>query len=260
MKEPLLSIIVPVYNAGEFLRPCIQSILSNKYENFELLLICDEPTDDSLEIGWEYSKTDARVKAINIPHGGVSVARNTGLFLASGEWIGFVDADDTIAPNRFSDAINAANEYGVEMVSCAIQKVINGNFSHIIKSGVGPGLVSFKDGASIFGLCTNFIYKASLIKDNKITFQDCDYGEDSLFSIQAFFYAGKVYNLGTPLYYLTRGHESLSTAEMTEERKQRLLDAASKVINQVSEQTNDSTLFLETIIKYLGSRPIFKKQ
>lgn len=255
----LLSIIVPVYNAGEFLRPCIQSILDNDYENFELLLICDEPTDDSFKVCQEYAKNDNRIKALLIPHGGVSVARNVGLFLASGEWIGFVDADDTIEPNRFSDAITAAKEHNVQMVSCAITKINNGKAYRVIKDRKA-GIVPFGNETSILGLCTNHIYKADLINDNEIRFKDCDYGEDSIFSAQAFFYAGETYHLGVPLYYLTRGHESLSGRPITEERKQRLLEAANSAISDVKNRGGDYEKFAKVVTDYLMSRPFFREK
>lgn len=96
MKVPQLSVIVPVYNAEKTLRQCVDSILSQAYEDFELLLIDDGSKDSSPIICNEFEKKDARVRVFHKPNGGVSSARNVGLDYAQGEWITFIDSDDYI--------------------------------------------------------------------------------------------------------------------------------------------------------------------
>lgn len=99
MKEiqaPLVSIIVPVYNAEKYLNRCVDSILFQAMTDFELLLIDDGSKDNSGRICDEYAEKDARVRVFHKPNGGVSSARNLGLDNAKGEWITFVDADDVI--------------------------------------------------------------------------------------------------------------------------------------------------------------------
>ena len=253
----MLSIIVPVYNAGKYLSPCIWSILNNDYQNFELLLVLDEPTDGSDLVCQEFAKTDSRIRVISVPHGGPSPARNKGIEESKGEWIAFVDHDDTILPNRFTDTIKAAYEHSVKIVSCSINKVLDGNVSKIIKK-YPPGIIKFGGHTTIFGMCTNLIFDSKLIKDNDIRFPDCTIGDDSLFAIEAFFLAGELYNIGIPLYNLTRGHSSLSNSPMSDERKQKLLDEANRIIKKYSSYENDD-LFKETLLSYIWSRPIFKK-
>ena len=97
MKEiqaPLVSIIVPVYNAEKYLNRCVDSILSQAMTDFELLLIDDGSKDNSGRICDEYATKDARVRVFHKPNGGVSSARNLGLDNAIGKWITYVDADD----------------------------------------------------------------------------------------------------------------------------------------------------------------------
>lgn len=94
--SPLISVIVPVYNAEKTLRQCVDSILGQDYSVFELLLIDDGSKDDSPAICDEYVVKDIRVKVFHKPNGGVSSARNLGLDNAQGEWITFIDADDYI--------------------------------------------------------------------------------------------------------------------------------------------------------------------
>ncbi len=95
MKE-LISVIVPIYNSGQYLYGCIKSILQQSYTNFELILIDDGSTDDSQNICLELSKTDKRIIFLLQEHRGVSAARNTGLKKAKGKYLFFVDSDDRI--------------------------------------------------------------------------------------------------------------------------------------------------------------------
>lgn len=99
--KPLISIIVPVYNVEEFLEKCIDSILNQTFKNFELILINDGSTDNSGNICEKYSKKDDRIIVIHKKNGGVSSARNVGLDLAQGEYIGFVDSDDFIEEDMY---------------------------------------------------------------------------------------------------------------------------------------------------------------
>ena len=109
-KLPLVSIIVPVYNAEKYLSRCVESILKQENSNFELLLVDDGSIDKSLEICRFYYKQDKRVNVIQHEHNrGVSEARNTGLSVAKGKWIAFVDADDSVTPDWLSGCIGYDN-------------------------------------------------------------------------------------------------------------------------------------------------------
>lgn len=111
-----VSIIVPVYNVENDLAYCIDSILSQTYENIELLLIDDGSSDSSPEICDEYAKKDKRVRVYHRKNGGVSSARNYGLDNAEGEYVLFVDSDDRIAPDTVKDNINLAIANNLDMV------------------------------------------------------------------------------------------------------------------------------------------------
>lgn len=102
---PLISIIVPIYNAEEYLPRCVDSILSQSFGDFELLLVNDGSRDGSLAICQRYAAEDDRVRVIDKPNGGVSSARNLGLESASAGWVMFADADDWIEPNTLELAV-----------------------------------------------------------------------------------------------------------------------------------------------------------
>lgn len=97
-----ISVIVPVYNAIDYIDNCIKSILNQEEKNFEILLIDDGSTDGSGEKCDNWSTKDARIRVFHKKNGGVSSARNTGLDNARGEWVAFIDADDEVSPQYLS--------------------------------------------------------------------------------------------------------------------------------------------------------------
>ena len=103
-----VSIIVPVYNIENYIRVCVESILAQTYESFELILVDDGSKDNSGILCDEYAAIDSRVKVIHKENGGVSSARNTGLQQAKGKWIMYVDGDDWIEPDMIESLIETA--------------------------------------------------------------------------------------------------------------------------------------------------------
>lgn len=112
----LVSIIVPVYNTEKFLKSALDSIKMQSYRNLEVLLINDGSTDDSGSICDSYAKSDKRIKVFHIDNHGVSYARNIGLQEAIGQYITFVDSDDTIAVNMIEELVNALDKYKCDCV------------------------------------------------------------------------------------------------------------------------------------------------
>lgn len=98
----MISVIVPVYNTEQYLEQCIDSILDSAFEDFELILIDDGSDDGSTEICRRYCEKDRRIKVIVQEHAGVSAARNRGIEKCSGEWVVFVDSDDSILNDFFT--------------------------------------------------------------------------------------------------------------------------------------------------------------
>ncbi|MFT9493367.1 glycosyltransferase, partial [Anaerosolibacter sp.] len=103
---PKLSIVVPIFNVEDYLPACIDSILNQTYTDFELILVNDGSIDKCEEICVEYKKKDARIKVIHKKNGGVSSARNVGIQIAEGEYLAFVDPDDTIENNMYEELIS----------------------------------------------------------------------------------------------------------------------------------------------------------
>lgn len=126
--DELISIIVPIYNVEEYLPRCLNSLISQDYDNLEIILVDDGSTDKSAEICNTYARYDCRIKAFHKENGGVSSARNFGLKRASGNWIGFVDADDYIQSNMYSKMALEIPKTSKLIISCAVMvEDIKGN-------------------------------------------------------------------------------------------------------------------------------------
>lgn len=108
--RPLISIVTPVYNAEKFLEETVGSIQNQTYQNWELLLVDDGSTDNSLQIAEDLAKTDPRINAVSIKNSGAAIARNTGIDLAKGSYICFIDADDLWLPEKLEKQIKFMQE------------------------------------------------------------------------------------------------------------------------------------------------------
>lgn len=117
-----ISVIVPVYNVEHFLSECVDSIINQRYNNLEILLIDDGSTDKSGEICDKYSKKDSRIKTIHQSNKGLSGARNAALDIASGDYITFVDSDDIIESDMVSTMVNYIED-GIDIVACQLKRI-----------------------------------------------------------------------------------------------------------------------------------------
>lgn len=127
MKSLMISIIVPVYRVEKYLKKCIDSILNQTYSEFELILVDDGSPDGCPIICDEYADQDSRVKVVHKTNGGLSDARNAGLEIATGEFIGFVDSDDYIAPQMYSVLLNSLLENDADVAICNYARVDENN-------------------------------------------------------------------------------------------------------------------------------------
>lgn len=135
---PLLSIIVPIYNAQNYLEKCVNSIRDQFFSDWELILINDGSTDNSEYICKNFSDRDGRIRVFNKTNGGAASARNYGLNVARGEYVTFVDSDDYIEPDMYQNMLKIIAEYGCDIVMCDCIKEMAENasfFTHPIRKG-----------------------------------------------------------------------------------------------------------------------------
>lgn len=127
----LISIIVPVYKTEPYLRKCLNSIVRQTYENLEIIIVDDGSPDNCGKICDEYAALDSRIKVIHQRNGGLSAARNTGLKIASGAYIGFTDSDDWIDADMFETLYNGAQEHGADISICGFYSVRNNKYEEV---------------------------------------------------------------------------------------------------------------------------------
>jgi glycosyltransferase involved in cell wall biosynthesis len=114
----LISVIVPVYKTEPYLRKCLKSIIGQTYKNLEIIIVDDGSPDNCGKICDEYAALDSRIKVIHQKNSGISAARNAGLKIASGEYIGFTDSDDWLDADMFETLYNGALEYNADITIC----------------------------------------------------------------------------------------------------------------------------------------------
>lgn len=113
-----ISVIIPVYNVEPYLKKCVDSVINQSYKNLEIILVDDGSTDKSGDICDEYKKNEQRIIVVHQENKGLSAARNVGLELATGEWIGFLDSDDWIMQEMYEVLLNLAIEHNADISTC----------------------------------------------------------------------------------------------------------------------------------------------
>lgn len=216
---PKLSVIIPCYNIAEHLPKCIESILEQDFGDFELLLINDGSSDTTLKIAEHYIKKDNRIKIHSHENKGVSYTRNTGIKLAQGEYIVFIDGDDYVKPDYLKQLLKGYAE-GCWTI-CGMVNVRNGK---AMENGYFKKLLSLfhkkiihKDDFleilayySLSSPCAR-IYSKSILTENKIIFpENISYQEDLLFNLEYCKYIRQVSLLDYFGYYYIE-HPSSST-------------------------------------------------
>lgn len=120
---PKVSVIVPVYNTEEFLPRMLNSLLTQNYHDFELILIDDGSSDKSGEICDRYAESDNRIRVIHSSNHGASAARNQGIEVANGEWITFIDSDDLVLPEYLNTMVEIGQKYESDLVMTGLQRI-----------------------------------------------------------------------------------------------------------------------------------------
>lgn len=222
-----ISIIVPVYNTEAYLSACADSLLAQTHEDLELIFVDDGSTDGSSALLDSYAKKDPRVRVIHRPNGGVSAARNCGIEAATGDFIGFVDSDDTVEPNYCEALLRAFSEHpeiGVSICNRFIHGHPNGR---PLGGTAGAGKVlspreavrlACSIGKSFEGYLWNKLFRAGIFREQEdgaprfLLDPSLAICEDLLLCVRIFASGQRAYFDPTPLYhYLYRESGALRT-------------------------------------------------
>lgn len=220
---PLVSIIVPIYNAEKYLNRCVNSLLNQTYGNLEILLVDDGSLDKSSRICDTYEKQDSRVKAIHKENGGVSLARNTGLEKSTGDFIVFLDSDDYAEEDLIQTALSSISQAEVIVWSYFVDFIDSEEFRYrykVVKLPDGNYITDkintlelSEDFVGSLGYVWNKMYKADFIRRNSYKFDvNVSLFEDLVFNAEVLAAADAVVFINVPLtHYNQRQETTLGT-------------------------------------------------
>lgn len=163
-----ISVIVPVYNVETYLRECIDSIINQTYKNLEIILVDDGSTDSSPAICDQYAQKDRRILVIHKGNGGASDARNAGLDVATGDYIGFIDSDDYIEADMYEVLLNNAIKYKADISCCRYSEVYEDGSTKDYGNNIvtlypnQEGLIEYLLGKTIDPFVCNKLYSAHM--------------------------------------------------------------------------------------------------
>lgn len=236
MAEPKISIIVPVYNVEEYLEKCIESLIGQTYTNIEIIFIYNKSTDNSLQKLQQYQKKDSRILIIEKENEGVSIARNRGVNLSTGEYIMFVDSDDWIDLDNCEKALKTIEKeqadilmwsYVREFHNQSLKKEIFNEeklvFSEEDRRKIHRRFIGVLDEEmarpeNADALCPVWgkLYKRELIVNNHISFvdlQEIGTYEDGLFNLEVFNFAKKVVYVNQFYYHYRKTNNASITSK-----------------------------------------------
>ena len=211
-----ISVIVPVFNAQNTIRRCLDSLINQTLSEIEVICVNDGSTDNSLKILQEYENKDARIKILNQDKLGVATARNNALSLAKGEFIGFLDSDDWITLNFYENLYKIAIQNNADIA-------VSNIFKYYSESKIEP-LLNFNEvklyeqtsekleiaQVPKYNYIWNKIYRRTKLLENNITFPISNMFEDAVFTLEAITLFEKMVTVPQGIYYYFENNNSLT--------------------------------------------------
>lgn len=258
--NPLISIIVPTYNVEKYIRTCIESILAQTYRNVEVIIVNDGSTDQSLAVISDLICSHHNVKVINQKNQGVSVARNTGIDVATGRYITFVDPDDKIMPGFVSSLYQIADKTGADIVRGSFRD-FNGNIpkdwvpDFNVPTNCGTIVLDQLLSSNISFVVWSSIYRLDFINSNHIRFTPgIVVYEDIDFTTRAYMLAKLVATSPEPNYaYRTNRQGSVLTTNNAQKMSLSEEKVISQFISMLKHEESDvlCSLILKSIYTFM---------
>lgn len=216
IEEPLITVVVPIYNVEKYLKKCVDSIIKQTYNNIEIILVNDGSTDNSLKICNELLDKDKRIIVISQENGGLSEARNTGIKNAKGEYICFIDSDDFVDYNYIKILLNAIKKHDADISVCDFYYIDEENKKWIRKEKKEKVYTNIEAMQDIFScnqetevMTWNKLYKTSLFTKNNIYFPKGKIHEDNYTTYKLYYYSNKIALVTDRLYYYLQRKDSI---------------------------------------------------
>lgn len=197
----MISVIIPAYNAQAYLRECLESVLAQSFSDWEAIIVDDGSTDSTREIAAGFTVRDSRVRLVSTPNGGLSSARNAGIAEARGQWLTYLDSDDTLYPDALARLMAATTE-NVDIVVAGLSR--DRDVAAVTDDSVEimSGLTALERGLYQRGVTTSACAKlfSRRVADG-ITFPDGLYYEDLLYCVETLRRSARVAVIGDVVYY-----------------------------------------------------------
>lgn len=256
--NPLISIIVPTYNVEKYIRTCIESILAQTYRNVEIIIVNDGSTDQSLAVISDLICSHHNVKVINQKNQGLSVARNTGIDVATGKYITFVDADDKIMPDFVSSLYQIAEKTGADIVRGSFRD-FNGNIpknwvpDFNVPTNCGTIVLDQFLSSNISFVVWSSIYRLDFINNNHIRFTPGILLEDGDFTTRAYMLAKLVATSSESNYAYRIRQGSILTTNNAKEMSLSEEKVISQFISMLRHEESDvlCSLILKSIYGFM---------
>ncbi len=253
MNNPQISIIVPVYNVEQYLPRCIDSILSQSFADFELILVDDGSKDNSGAICDGYARKDTRIRVFHKNNGGVGAARNLGLSRANGEWVYFVDSDDIVLPDALETfgcliesntdfvmaGFCASDEYGTIIERPKVQRCGELTAMQALKEMYAPTDFGYQ------GYLWCKLFKKEAIRQNNLQFvESISFNEDRLFIVEYLCCVNNVsYTTKSVYNYIKRSGSAMGTLKTGYNKKYATdFEAYVRMYERISKFTKDKKL------------------
>lgn len=242
IEEPLISIIVPVYNTEKYLEECVQSCVKQSYSNFEIILVDDGSTDGSGQLCEKLAKSDERVLIFHKINGGLSDTRNYGLDKSKGDYIVFVDSDDIISEMMLSTLYKEMNENKADIVSCDLAHFVDGDRPFFVQEYQKTTLLS--DDAlkellyqkTISTSSCGKIYKRSSLIENR--FVKGQRFEDNDFLFRMVKNSTFIVSTNAKLYGYRHRKKSITSSSFSKNDFD-IIDIGKKIINETEKMSED---------------------
>lgn len=227
MSEPLVSIIIPVYNVEAYLRECLNSVVTQTYQNLEIICVNDGSTDDSFIILEEFAQQDARIRVVNQVNQGLSCARNAGTNVATGEYIYFLDSDDAIYAELIERCLETLANHTVDIVTFDAEVInelgqaVRERYSReniLPKNKVlsGVDFLAIESKVSLQTSVPTYFFKHNVLRQNNLAFYPQMTHEDVLFHFQLLALKSiKIFYLSERLYRRRMRADSIMTTKFS---------------------------------------------
>ncbi|MDA3046665.1 glycosyltransferase [Campylobacter sp. VBCF_06 NA8] len=236
IENRVISVIIPVYNAEQYLYECLNSVINQSYKNLEIILVDDGSMDKSFEICDKFALQDSRIKVLHQKNGGVSVARNSGLDIATGEFVTFVDSDDMIDKEHIANMLNLFDE-NIDIV-CMPLETDGLNFSKKELDAISAFKYILYEKENWFGWSNcNKLFRRDILKDIRYL-PDEKVGEDFSFIYKVILNSKKIV-FGNKKTYNYRVSDTSVMRSSFDERHRTLLVVCDRFIKYVKDKDID---------------------